>query len=90
MEEYGVPGASIAIVSDFKLKQLPTYGVADRAQGTEVTEHTQFQAASISKLVTAVAALKLVEEGRIGLDDDITRRCTPGNSQTIAIRKSRR
>ena len=47
------------------------YGVADRTTGQPVTAVTRFQAASLSKPVTAWGVLRLVESGRIGLDEPI-------------------
>jgi len=46
------------------------YGVVDRATGEPVHPTTRFRLGSLSKTITAVAVLKLVEEGRLGLDRD--------------------
>jgi CubicO group peptidase (beta-lactamase class C family) len=47
------------------------YGLADRTTGQPVTAATRFQAASLAKPVTAWGVLRLVEAGRIGLDEPI-------------------
>jgi CubicO group peptidase (beta-lactamase class C family) len=47
------------------------FGVADQAGGGPVAPTTRFQAASVSKPVTAWGALRLVEQGRIGLDEPV-------------------
>jgi CubicO group peptidase (beta-lactamase class C family) len=68
MEYYSVPGVSIAVIDDGRLEWAKGYGVADRRTGRTVDESTIFQAASISKPVAAVAAMRLVESGRLDLD----------------------
>jgi CubicO group peptidase (beta-lactamase class C family) len=59
-----VPGVIIAIIKDFKIAATFVYGVADVETGAKVTSETMFQAASISKPVTAMASLKAVQEGK--------------------------
>jgi CubicO group peptidase (beta-lactamase class C family) len=48
-----------------------SYGLADIATQKPVTSDTLFQAASVSKSVTAPAALRLVQEGKLQLDEDV-------------------
>lgn len=71
MERFGVPGISVAVIHDFDVHWARGYGIADVETGTPVDVETLFQAASISKPVTAMAAMVAVEEGRFSLDDDI-------------------
>ncbi len=71
MERFGVPGISVAVIRDFELHWARGYGIADVETGAPVDVETLFQAASISKPVTAVAVMRAVEEGRFALDDDI-------------------
>lgn len=71
MVEYFVPGVSIAVIIDFKLDWTRGFGETDIETRDPVTERTLFQAASISKPVAAMAALKFVQDGKIGLDDNI-------------------
>jgi CubicO group peptidase (beta-lactamase class C family) len=59
-----VPGLSIAVIKDFKLEWTRGYGVMDITTMTPVTAETLFQAASISKAVTAMAVLRKVQEGK--------------------------
>lgn len=68
MHHYGVPGVSIAIVEDGRVVAVRAYGVADRNTGAMATPRTLFQAASVSKPVTAFAAMRLVERGDLALD----------------------
>jgi len=71
MKHYGVPGLSIAVIKDSKIVLLKSYGITDRASKVPVTVNTLFQAASISKPVSAYAALKEVELGKIDADENI-------------------
>jgi CubicO group peptidase (beta-lactamase class C family) len=71
MRRLHVPGLSIAVIRDFKIHWLKAYGIADVESGRPVEINTLFQAASISKPVTAMAAMRLVDEHRLSLDDDI-------------------
>jgi CubicO group peptidase (beta-lactamase class C family) len=71
MEYYHVPGASIAFLNNGEIVWAKGYGYTSADSTRMVDENTLFQAASISKPVAAMAALALVEEGKIGLDDDV-------------------
>lgn len=86
MERFGVPGISVAVIHDFDVHWAKGYGVADVETGAPVDVETLFQAASISKPVTATAAMVAVQEGRFSLDDDINSILTswqlPGNGFT--------
>jgi CubicO group peptidase (beta-lactamase class C family) len=68
-----VPGASVAVVKDFQIQWAKGYGVADAASGRPVDVDTRFQAASISKPLTAMAALRLAQDGRLSMDLDVNR-----------------
>lgn len=71
MEKLKVPGVSIAVVRDFKLHWAKGYGVADIVSGVPVDTDTRFQSASISKPVTALAAMRLVQANKLSLDADV-------------------
>lgn len=71
MEHFKVPGVSIAVVRNGEIRWAKGYGIANTNDSSEVTVNTLFQAGSISKPVAALAALKLVEEGKIDLDTDV-------------------
>ncbi|QNK62725.1 beta-lactamase family protein [Pedobacter sp. PAMC26386] len=73
MKYYGVPGVSIAVIKNSKIVWTKSYGVTDRETRQPVTNQTLFQAASISKPVSAYAALKEVECGKINIDEDVNR-----------------
>lgn len=71
MSHYGVPGVSIAVISDYKIEWLKTYGVMNRDTKEPVTSTTLFQAGSISKPVASYAALTMVEDKILNLDDPV-------------------
>jgi len=70
MEERHVPAVSVAVIHGGKIEWAKGYGVV-REGGAPVTPETLFQAASISKSLTATAALHLVEAGKLSLDAPI-------------------
>ncbi|HTE21402.1 MAG TPA: serine hydrolase domain-containing protein, partial [Armatimonadota bacterium] len=69
MRARGVPGGSLAVVKDRRLVYARGYGWADRENGRPARADSLFRIASISKPITGVAVLQLVEEGRLRLDD---------------------
>jgi CubicO group peptidase (beta-lactamase class C family) len=71
MAHYTVPGVSVAVLHDGKLEWARGYGKRDVASGLPVTPETLFQAASLSKGVAAAVAMKLVEQGKLSLDEDV-------------------
>lgn len=71
MQYYKVQGLSIAVIKDYKIDWAKGYGLADTSLKTKVTISTMFSAGSISKFVMAVAALKMVDNGQIKLEEPI-------------------
>ncbi len=71
MTKRGIPGLSIAVVDSGRIVLARAYGVTKRGTTTPVTTSTLFQAGSISKSVTAVGAMRLVERGALQLDRDV-------------------
>ena len=65
-----VPGVSIAVIHHGAIEWAQGFGVM-KVGGPAVTAETLFQAGSISKPVAAMAALKLVQEGKLSLDADV-------------------
>ena len=70
MAFYKVPGVSVAVIVDGKIEWARSYGVA-AAGGQPVDPQTLFQAASISKPVASMLALRLVDAGKLSLDEDV-------------------
>ncbi len=73
MAHYGVPGVSIAVVRSDRIEWARAWGTKDARTNEPVTTETLFQAASISKPVAAVTAMRLVEDGKLELGEDINR-----------------
>ena len=71
MAHYKVPALSMAFVENGRVMWSRAYGMADVANGTRATVDTLFQAASISKPLAAVAVLRLVQDGKLALDEDV-------------------
>jgi CubicO group peptidase (beta-lactamase class C family) len=71
MAYHSVPGVSVAFFDHGQILWTRAYGLADVASKTPVTPDTLFQAASISKPVAALAALRLVQDGKLSLDEDV-------------------
>lgn len=88
LDQRHVPGVSVAVIEGFTLAWTAGYGIADVVSGAAVTPDTLFQAASISKPVAAMAAVRAVQDGMFGLDDDINTLLTswhlPSNKFTEA------
>ncbi len=66
-----VPGVSVAVIDDGRIAWAKGYGVLETGSKAPVTPQTLFQAASISKSVAALGALRLVEQGKLLLDEDV-------------------
>jgi CubicO group peptidase (beta-lactamase class C family) len=71
MHKWSIAGASVAIAIDGKLVYAKGFGYTDTATKEEVQPYHKFRIASISKLITAVAVMKLVEEGKLSLHDRV-------------------
>jgi len=76
MAHYNVPGVSVAILDRGAVAWARGWGIADGETGAPVTAETLFQAASISKPVAGLAAMTLVEEGALSLDEPVNRYMT--------------
>lgn len=68
MGEYAIPGGSLAVVKDGRLVVARGYGYSDVDAGEPVQPESLFRICSITKPVTAVTVMKLVEEGLLDLD----------------------
>jgi CubicO group peptidase (beta-lactamase class C family) len=69
MAYYHTPGLSIAVVNDGHIEWARAFGFAEA--GKPLTERTLFQAGSISKPIFALAAVRLAQEGKLNLDEDV-------------------
>lgn len=78
IHEHGIPGVALALSSDGE-QFLRTFGVTSVRDPLPVDEHTIFQIGSITKTFTALAIMRLVDQGRVELDREV-RTYLPGFS----------
>lgn len=71
MKYHQINGVSIAVINNYKIEWAKGFGWADVSEKRKVTPLTLFQAASITKSLNAVGALKLVQDGKLDLNADI-------------------
>jgi len=71
METHRVPGVALAVTGPGRLVHARGYGYADIAKRRQVTPTSLFRIASLSKPITAVAVLQLVERKKLNLDDKV-------------------
>jgi CubicO group peptidase (beta-lactamase class C family) len=74
LEHQHVPGVSIAVIHNGRIDWAKGYGVLENGKPERVDTTTLFQAASISKPVSAVVALRMVENEELALDEDVNRK----------------
>ena len=73
MEAAGTPSAQVAVVEDGKIVFSKAYGDAQISPAVAATTKTRYEIASVSKEFTAAAALLLVEDGKLSLDDHVSK-----------------
>ena len=71
MTKWNIPGGAVALSRNGKLLLAKGYGYADIENREQVQPDSLFRIASLSKPITAVAVLKLVEDGHLNLDDRV-------------------
>ena len=71
MAHYEIPGLSLAVINNGKVEWAQGYGQPDSTETALVNTNTLFQAGSISKTATALAALRMVDAGLLSLDEDV-------------------
>jgi CubicO group peptidase (beta-lactamase class C family) len=71
MRHHRVEAVSVAVVREFRVAWSDARGLADREAGERATTETLFQAASISKPVTAAAVMRKAQTGELSLDRDV-------------------
>ncbi|MFZ5941882.1 MAG: serine hydrolase domain-containing protein [Bacteroidota bacterium] len=71
LEKYKIKGASVAVTRDEKLVYAKGFGFANVEKQEQVKPGHLFRLASVSKLITAVAVMKLKEEGLLSLDEKV-------------------
>lgn len=71
MQQYQIPGLSIALAKDEEILLAKAYGYADLENKIPVNITHKFRLASISKPITAVAIILLREQGKLSLEDKV-------------------
>lgn len=70
-ERFGIPGMSIGVIKDGALIHRGYYGTYDLESKTDVDKHSLFNLHSLSKVFVNTAVFKLIEEGKIDLEDKV-------------------
>jgi CubicO group peptidase (beta-lactamase class C family) len=71
LHKWSVAGASVAVSKNGKLIFARGFGLADTVEKIQAQPFNQFRIASISKLITAIAVMKLHEQGKLSLEDKV-------------------
>ena len=71
IKRYNIKGASVAVTKDEKLVYAKGFGMANEETGENVQPGHLFRLASVSKLITSVAVMHMVETGVISLDEKV-------------------
>lgn len=71
MTQFGIPSATVAIAKDGKLVYMRGFGYADIAASEATQPYHMFRIASVSKPITSIAIMKLVEDGQLNLSDKV-------------------
>lgn len=89
MRTQRIPGISVAVVRDGKVLLSKGYGLANVELGVKGTDKTVYQIQSVTKQFTAAAVMMLVQEGKIGLDDPLSKYLdnTPETWKDVTIRR---
>ncbi len=87
LKAHNVQGASITVIQNGQAAWSQGFGYADKGKQIKATEDTIFQVASISKAVTAVGIMKLVEEGKLELDAPVEKYLTRWNLSDTSFNK---
>jgi CubicO group peptidase (beta-lactamase class C family) len=88
MRERHIPGAAIAVVKNGKIIKTEGYGLASVEFNVPATPETVFEIGSVSKQITAAAIMLLVEDGKVNLDEKISKYLpgTPDAWKNVSVR----
>ncbi len=73
LAERHIPGAAVAVIKSGKVVKIKGYGVASVEFNVPVATETVFEIGSVSKQITAAAVMLLVEDGKVNLDEKISK-----------------
>ena len=82
-----IPGAVVMLARNGKIAYFESFGYLDREAAVPMTRDAIFRIASMTKPVTSVAAMMLVEEGRLSLSDPVSKYLPEFNGVKIGIEK---
>ncbi len=85
LDNNNIPGGLVAVVSRGRIIHLKTYGMANVELSVPVTDSTVFEIGSISKQFASAAAMLLVQENKLGLDDPIHQYLTDLPSEWLGV-----
>lgn len=88
MDERHIPGAAIAVIKGGKVVKIKGYGVATLEFNVPVTTETVFEIGSVSKQMTAAGIMLLVQDGKVSLDEKISKYLpnTPDTWKDVTVR----
>jgi D-alanyl-D-alanine carboxypeptidase len=88
MKAQKVPGVALAVIKDGKIVKAAGYGLANRERNIAVTPDTVFKIGSVSKQFIATGIMLLAHEGRLGIDDPVSKylQGAPDTWKPITIR----
>ena len=88
LAERHIPGAAIAVIKNGKVIKLKGYGLASVEFNAPVTPETVFEIGSVSKQITAAGIMLLVEDGKVNLDEKISKYLpnTPDSWKNVTVR----
>lgn len=89
MQKYHIPGLALLVVHDGKVERAQGYGFSNVELQVPVKPETVFQSGSVGKQFAATAVMMLVEEGKIQLDDPLTKYFpeAPASWKQITVRQ---
>lgn len=74
MEHYHITGLSLVAIEKGKTSTTDHFGVLETGTNKKINEHSIFNACSISKFLTSILVMKLVEQGIVELDEDVNKK----------------
>jgi D-alanyl-D-alanine carboxypeptidase len=88
LKDYKLPGVALAVIKDGNIVKVAGYGLADRERNVAVTPDTVFKIGSVSKQFIASGIMLLANDGRLGVDDPVSKylKGTPESWTPITIR----
>jgi D-alanyl-D-alanine carboxypeptidase len=90
MEKSHIPGMAVAVVREGKVIFMGNYGLANVELSVPLTAASPFKIASLTKPITAIAVMTLVEDGKLSLDKPLSSYLTelPSKWSTVTVRQA--